>query len=405
MKQGSSKDWTDAVREKALSGGSAPSPASWEVVGRRVRRGTALRRAALSAAVVLPLLALLVWAPWKTPAVPTTPVAQVTSPVPQVAPPIIPDPTGEPIVPSVPSSNPVSREDKPAQTQPPSSKPALNEEDRSRPEIPNQIGEDRGMAQDDTRADADDNGKVGEDEQQVPRGGQEPIVWPENPGTASRPRVAIGLRAGAGTARRTADIALQSAPYIAALTYLNTREPAVAPGVKSNYANSRPYVLAANSLYPDAVSSYTHDLPLSLGLSVRLDLTPRLAVESGLEYTYLHSVEESVAGRLDQRLHFIGIPLRMETTLWTWDRLGFYAGIGGKVEKCVSASLGTVLCEESRLQWSAETFGGIQYRLGGRAHLYFQPELSYYFTRTDLITYRTEHPLGLSLHAGLRFDL
>ena len=75
------------------------------------------------------------------------------------------------------------------------------------------------------------------------------------------------------------------------------------------------------------------------------------------------------------------------------------------MEKCVSASLGTVLCEESRLQWSAEAFGGIQYRLGGRAHLYFQPELSYYFTRTDLITYRTEHPLGLSLHAGLRFDL
>ena len=232
MKQGLNKDWTDAVREKALSGGAAPSPVSWEAVGRRVRRAAAFRRTVLSAAVVLPLMALLLWAHWKTPAVPTTPVAQVTSPVPQVAPPIIPDPTGDPIVPSVPPSNPVSREDK----------PALNEEYRSRPEIPNQIGNDRGMAQDDTRADADNNGKVGEDEQQVPRGGQEPIVWPENPGTASRPRVAIGLRAGAGTARRTADIALQSAPYIAALIYLNTREPAVAPGVKSNYANSLPYV-------------------------------------------------------------------------------------------------------------------------------------------------------------------
>ena len=395
MKQGLNKDWTDAVREKALSGGAAPSPVSWEAVGRRVRRAAALRRTVLSAVAAIPILALLLWAPWKTPAVPTTPVAQVTSPVPRVAPPIIPDPTGDPIVPSVPSSNPVSREDK----------PALNEEDRSRPEIPNQIGDDRGMAQDDTRADADDNGKVGEDEQQVPRGGQEPIVWPENPGTASRPRVAIGLRAGAGTARRTADIALQSAPYIAALTYLNTREPAVAPGVKSNYANSLPYVLAANSLYPDAVSNYTHDLPLSLGLSVRLDLTPRLALESGLEYTYLHSVEESVAGRLDQRLHFVGIPLRLNARLWSRDGWDLYAGVGGKVEKCVAASLGKIQCEEPRLQGTAEAFGGIQYRLGSRVHLYFQPELSYYFTRTDLITYRTEHPLGLSLHAGLRFDL
>ena len=402
MKQGSNRDWTDAVREKALSGGAAPSPVSWEAVGQRVRRAAALRRTVLSAVAAVPILALLLWAPWKTPAVPTTPVAQVTSPVPQVAPSIIPDPTGDPIVPSVPSSNPVSREDKPAQTQPPSSKPALNEEDRSRPEIPNQIGDDRGMAQDDTRADADDNGK---DEQQVPRRKPEPFVWPEAPGKADRPRIAIGLRAGAGTVRRTGDIALQSAPYIAALTYLNAWDTMVAPGVKSNYANTLSYAAEANILYPNAVNNYTHDLPLTLGLSVRLDLNPRLGLESGLEYTYLHSVEESVVGRLDQRLHFIGIPLRMETTLWTWDRLGFYAGIGGKVEKCVSASLGTVLCEESRLQWSAEAFGGIQYRLGGRAHLYFQPELSYYFTRTDLITYRTEHPLGLSLHAGLRLDL
>ncbi len=392
MKQGSNKDWTDAVREKALSGGTAPSPVSWEAVGRRVRRAAALRRTVLSAVAAVPILALLLWAPWKTPAVPTTPVAQVTSPVPRVAPPIIPDPTGDPIVPSVPPSNPVSREDK----------PALNEEDRSRPEIPNQIGDDRGMAQDDTMADADDNGK---DEQQVPRRKPEPFVWPEAPGKADRPRVAIGLRAGAGTVRRTGDIALQSAPYIAALTYLNTREPVAAPGVKSNYANVLPYVLAANSLYPNAASHYSHDLPLTLGLSVRLDLTLRLAVESGLEYTYLHSVEESVAGRLDQRLHFIGIPLRMETTLWSWDRLCFYAGIGGKMEKCIAANLGVIQCEEPRLQWSAETFGGIQYQLGSRAQLYFQPELSYYFTRTDLITYRTEHPLGLSLHAGLRLDL
>lgn len=402
MKQGLNKDWTDAVREKALSGGAAPSPVSWEAVGRRVRRAAAFRRTVLSAAVVLPLLALLVWAPWKTPAVPTTPVAQVTSPVPQVAPPIIPDPTGAPIVPSVPPSNPVSREDKPAQTQPPSSKPALNEEDRSRPEIPNQIGDDRGMAQDDTRADADDNGK---DEQQVPRRKPEPFVWPEAPGKADRPRVAIGLRAGAGTARRTADIALQSAPYIAALTYLNAWDTMVAPGVKSNYANTLSYAAEANILYPNAVNNYTHDLPLTLGLSVRLDLTPRLAVESGLEYTYLHSVEESVAGRLDQRLHFVGIPLRLNARLWSRDGWDLYAGVGGKVEKCVAASLGKIQCEEPRLQGTAEAFGGIQYRLGSRVHLYFQPELSWYLTKTDLITCRTEHPLGLTLHAGLRFDL
>lgn len=357
---------------------------SWEAVGRRVRRATALRRSTLAAVAALPVLALLLWAPWKTPSVPAAPtvpvstVAQATQTAPQdlatqaPAPVILSDSEGSPAPCPSPSSNPPSFEDKGAKSGDISSKTAQNE-DKSPGEIPGQAG--------------DDNQRVR-----------------EAPRKAERPRMAVGLLAGAGTLRRTADIAWQSAPYIAALTYLNAVDP-TSPGVKSNTANTLPFVMTANALYPDAVSHYTHDLPLTLGLSVRLDLSPRIGVESGLEYAYLHSVEESVAGWLDQRLHFIGIPLRADVSLWKWQRFGLYLGMGVKMEKCVSATLGRIACEEPRLQWSAEAFGGIQYRIGSRAQLYFQPELSYYFTRTDLVTYRTEHPLGVSLHVGLRFDL
>ena len=400
MKQRFNKDWTDAVREKAFSGETAPSPASWETVGRRVRRAAALRCSALAAVAALPVLALLLWAPWKTPSVPAAPavpvstVAQVTQTAPQDLatqdpapssvtsdptpvipgpPPVIPDLIGD-LLPT-PSSKTAQNEDKPVQPPSPSANPPSFEDEEaksaelsSKP-VPN---EDGGLR--------------------------------ETPRKVERPRIAVGLRAGAGTFRRTADIAWQSAPYIAALTYLNASHP-TSPGVKSNTTNTRPLVPVANELYPDAVNHYTHDLPLTLGLSVRLDLSPRIGVESGLEYAYLHSVEESVAGRLDQRLHFIGIPLRADVSLWKWQRFGLYLGMGVKMEKCVSATLGRLSCEEPRLQWSAEAFGGIQYRIGSLAQLYFQPELSCYFTRTDLVTYRTEHPLGVSLHVGLRFDL
>ncbi len=385
MKQGFNKDWTDAVREKAFSGGTAPSPASWEAVGRRVRRAAALRRSALAAVAALPVLALLLWAPWKTPSVPAAPavpvstVAQVTQTAPQDLatqdpapssvtsdptpvipgpPPVIPDLIGDLLPTSSASANPPSYEDEEAKSAESSSKPAPNE--------------DGGLR--------------------------------ETPRKVERPRIAVGLRAGAGTFRRTADIAWQSAPYIAALTYLNAVDP-TSPGVKSNTTNTLPLVPVANELYPDAVSHYTHDLPLTACLSVRMELVPRIGLESGLEYTYLHSVQESVAGRLDQRLHFIGLPLRADVRVWSRSGFGFYAGLGFKMEKCVSATLGRISCEEPRLQWSAEAFGGIQYRIGSLAQLYFQPELSYYFTRTDLVTYRTEHPLGLTLQAGLRFDL
>ena len=402
MDKGCNKDWMDAIREKTLPDGPALSPASWETVGRRVRRSAAIRRMALAAVAALPVLALIFWAPWKNPVLPgPTPV------IPDCSLAILSDSEGSPAPCPSPSSNPPSFEDKGAKSGDISSKTAQNEDNPIQtPSLSSNPPsfEDKGAksgdissktAQNEDKTPGEIPGQAGDDNQRVR----------EAPRKAERPRIAVGLRAGTGPAGRTSDVALQSAPFIAALAYLNANGTSISPGVKSNASNTLPFVLAANTLYPEAVNHYTHDLPLTLGLSVRLDLSPRIGVESGLEYAYLHSVEESVAGRLDQRLHFIGIPLRADVSLWKWQRFGLYLGMGVKMEKCVSATLGRISCEEPRLQWSAEAFGGIQYRIGSLSQLYFQPELSYYFTRTDLVTYRTEHPLGVSLHVGLRFDL
>lgn len=238
----------------------------------------------------------------------------------------------------------------------------------------------------------------------------------------SRPRVSLSLKGGSGTLRRNTDIYLESSPYIAALTFMNAVDPGILPESKSNSSNAIPWY-TANYIHPTAppetksgirntsdftpasTNSYRHDLPLTLGLSVRMDLNKRTGAESGIEYTYMHSTVETVVGKLDQNLHFIGIPLRFDFRAFSWNGLDMYFGLGGKAEKCIGASLGQVECEEKRLQWSAGAFAGIQYNLGKRAHLYFQPEFSYSFSKTDLITYRTENPFVFSLNAGVRFDL
>ena len=150
---------------------------------------------------------------------------------------------------------------------------------------------------------------------------------------------------------------------------------------------------------------YRHDLPLHFGLLSKVGLLPLLGVESGVEYTYLHSVADSYTGTLDQRLHFIGVPVRLDARLWSNRLLDVYAALGGKAEKCVSASIGRIHCDEPRLQWSAGLAGGIRYRIWDKVSLYIQPELSWYFTETDLITYRTDNPLSFSLNAGFSFDL
>lgn len=220
------------------------------------------------------------------------------------------------------------------------------------------------------------------------------------------PYISLSFQAGSGTTRRLTEALLQSKPYIASLTYLNTINPQVIPAVKSNRSNTVEFIDAAKNTFPTtATNNYQHDLPISLGLSVRMALTSRWGVESGIEYTYLHSSVESMAGHMDQQLHLIGIPLRLDVQLWSHDRFTLYAGLCAMAEKSVSASLGKINCEEKRVLWSTGAFAGVSYQIGGRAYLYFQPQLSYSITNTDLITYRTENPLVFSLNAGLRFDL
>ena len=373
----------DAVREQCLSDEAPLSPEGWSQIGRKMRRAAARRRAVLAAAVALPAGALILWAPWRETVPSSSPVAQVSAPAPAA---LIPDspayiPASPAVIPdrfsviSEPIGDPASPDG--ANGLIPEGQAPVHQEEPVSPPSP----------------------------EQAPN--KEEPVEIVLPSPRHRARISsVSLRAGSATVRRNAPISMMSAPYLAALNFLNTTDPSLTPRVKSNTSNTRGISAAANAFFPESsAGQYTHDLPLSLGLSLRVDLTPRLGLESGLEYTYLHSVESFAGSRLNQRLHFVGIPVRLESTLWTNGGFGFYAGVGAKVEKCVSATLGRVACEEPRLQWSAEAFGGVQYQLSSRTHLYFQPALSYFFTRTDLPTYRTEHPLGVTLHAGLRFDL
>ena len=190
---------------------------------------------------------------------------------------------------------------------------------------------------------------------------------------------------------------------------MNTLDPSYLPDVRSNSINFiqwyNPCDTESEHFATNKTNSYKHDLPVTFGLTARMDLTPRFGAECGMEYTYMHSSIDAETERLSQNLHFICIPVRLDTRIWSWNGFDMYAGIGVKAEKCVAASLGQVQCEEKRLQWSTGTFAGVQYSIGRHTSLYFQPELSYYLTKTDLITYRTENPLTFSLNAGVRFDL
>ena len=109
MSNGMNKDWMDALREKSLAEGVPPSPASWEAVGRRVRRAAAIRRAGIAAVAAVPVAALLLWAPWHRPAqsVPAGPAVTQAAPAPDTS------AAPAPVVPEVAPAAPARANEKP----------------------------------------------------------------------------------------------------------------------------------------------------------------------------------------------------------------------------------------------------------------------------------------------------
>ena len=357
------KDWMDAVRERCLSDETVPSPDGWSQIGRKMRQAAIRRRSVLAATLLIPITAILLWSPWNQTVIPDVP-GDI--------------PLAENVIPSGSDDSFVAPEEEPIGTKRVASSNTHSEEDdvQNTPSVnPKTSAETDGPDKTDQPDEPDQPAEPDKPHKDSPKVSIDPFEAFPEPARLHRPRLSVGVNAGSGMVPRKTDVLLQSTPYIAALTFMNAIElPAKTRGILSNYSNTVSFGVEANQFFPaSSTNHYHHDLPLSLGVTARMAFASRWGVESGLEYTYLHSGVESAIGRLDQR--------------------------------CLAASLGQVRCEENRIQWSAEAIAGVQYGIGNRAYLFFQPEASYYLTKTDLVTIRTEKPISFTLHAGLRFDL
>lgn len=218
-----------------------------------------------------------------------------------------------------------------------------------------------------------------------------PAFEDEEAGTPRRRRASFSLFAAGGT---SSGGNLQTADFLASSPTGNA-----SPSIVGNGDRFGPLV---RDDYNE--SSFRHHLPLSFGFSVTAEFPYGLSIESGVNYTLLRSdVRRSYSSReISQKLHFIGVPLRLNWQFVERGRLAVYLAGGGMVEKCVSARLGGQSVDESKLQWSLMGALGAQYRLGDMIGLYFEPELSYYLTDTELRTSRSDAPLTLTLRIGVR---
>ena len=164
-----------------------------------------------------------------------------------------------------------------------------------------------------------------------------------------------------------------------------------------------------------------HYMPLVIGLSVNKSLTSRWSIETGLRYTFLRSdflsESELMHKETIQRIHYIGVPLKLNHRICTYNGFSLYGQGGGALDIPVygkhsiwehSPKLGTsstgVFHIHAPLQWSVEGGLGIQYHFTPSFSIYAEPSFRYYFnTGSDVKTIRQEKPFEFTIPIGLRF--
>ena len=395
MKTDKHNDWTDAFRE-SFPQEAQPEAGGWEAVAGRMRRAAARRRAIVAAAALaLPFAAglflflpsrpdsrdivaeALVQAVVTTAREADTPVTDAVSTVPDA---IIPEADRASLLAEAKDSFVGLR-------------PPRNDNE-------NVIPDDSPVIKDTPTVIPDDSSVIPSEAKESPAPAHAPTPTNTNTVTAAPDAVVPGFDEYPGYAsprHHTVSVGVHAGSTAAGATNsLTTTSMAGAISTKS-----------ANNYYFNNTSGtilqhkYVHDLPVTLGLAVRYGLTGRISLESGLDFTRMHS-------RLDG-LHtvmlYAGIPLRINYRLFSTGRVEAYAGLGGKAEKCLRATFGGMKVSEPGLQWSGSTLIGAQARLTRNAWIFVQPDLTYYFTKSTLVSYRSENRIGLTVNAGLRFDI
>ena len=149
-----------------------------------------------------------------------------------------------------------------------------------------------------------------------------------------------------------------------------------------------------------------HHQPISFGLSVRKTLGKGFSLESGLTYTLLSSdakLADDEQQMIEQKLHYIGIPLRANWNFLDKKLVTLYVSGGGMIENCVCGKLGSEKETVKPLQFSVSGAVGAQLNATKRIGVYVEPGVAYYFDDgSDIQTIRKENPFNFNIQAGIR---
>lgn len=162
-----------------------------------------------------------------------------------------------------------------------------------------------------------------------------------------------------------------------------------------------------------------HDKPISFALSMQKTLSGRWSLETGVQYSLLSSRfsmgENGYNVRSRQRIHYLGLPLRMSYRWMEYKRLAAYSSAGAVMHIPVYGTMHTsyLVNWQSKhtshdrltppLQWQLGASVGVQYRLAPHASLFAEPTFSWFIPNgSEIHTAWTERPVMVTCPLGIR---
>ena len=172
----------------------------------------------------------------------------------------------------------------------------------------------------------------------------------------------------------------------------------------------------------EMISSTKHHLPVTIGASVQWYLSDHWAIETGLTYTRLASSFDkgtsSNYSHREQRIHYLGIPVRVHAQLLERKRWHLYAAAGVSTELPVAASvtaqtitpiLSTDATKEhlsAPVQFATSLSAGVSFDITPTIGIYVEPSAQWFIpTNSDVETYRTKHPIRFTPQIGIRWSV
>lgn len=178
----------------------------------------------------------------------------------------------------------------------------------------------------------------------------------------------------------------------------------------------------ANHNQGDIVEREQHDRPITFGISLNKPFSEKWSMETGLQYSILKSRSRIGDGDYyigkEQKIHYLGIPLRLSYRIADYKRLSAYGSVGltlnipvyGKVNsKHVVANVSMDSISHSvtiapPVQWSTNFSLGLQYKFLPKWTLYVEPTLYWHIPNgSSTHTIWTEQPVMFSVPFGIRF--